>query len=329
MLRKAWDRQVGRASSLLHSRKGSRRDLALLFFGESDQDLFGIFGKSFQESWTSLTDNARMGAEQNSQGSQISEDVEVAQFNHIISARQDQLTLRWDDAWQAAQTDVEGLGPDDRPSRSGCPPWLVSGDHNLPFDFCGHVGRLLVDITQRCPEMNHVNASRILVAVTQARNGRKHGLQSGSLPCASKMASWCAERNNVTYQVQRFFLGDHELLYLMTFCLPRFLNQEFDDKFITLFHELSHIGPHCDGDLRRHDGRYCLHSHSQKHYDKVMAHLARAYVAAKPNPDLFAFLRLNFGQLCQRHGGIDGVVVPRPKVFPISWPGVEFSAARE
>ena len=68
------------------------------------------------------------------------------------------------------------------------------------------------------------------------------------------------------------------MLYVMTFCLPRFLNQDFDEKIVTLFHELYHISPAFDGDLRRHGGRYQVHTHSQKNYDEEMGH---------PRPRLF------------------------------------------
>ena len=44
---------------------------------------------------------------------------------------------------------------------------------------------------------------------------------------------------------------------------------------------------------------------------------ARAYLAGGVDPNLHAFLRLNFGQLEERHGGVLGVVVPRPKLIPI------------
>ena len=117
--------------------------------------------------------------------------------------------------------------------------------------------------------------------------------------------------------MQRYFLDEREFLYLMTFCLPRFLNQEFDDKLITIFHELFHISPHFNGDLRRHDGRYQLHTHSQRHYDRHMAQLARSYLAGQPDPALHDFLRLNFAQLEQRHGAVLGIVVPRPKIVPL------------
>jgi hypothetical protein len=91
----------------------------------------------------------------------------------------------------------------------------------------------------------------------------------------------------------------------------------FDEKFVTVFHELFHISPEFNGDLRRHDGRYSVHSHSQKDYDKHMSALAREYLSCKPDPNLHAFLRLDFGQLLRRHGCIIGVSVPRPKLIPL------------
>jgi hypothetical protein len=117
--------------------------------------------------------------------------------------------------------------------------------------------------------------------------------------------------------VQRYFMDRREFLYLVTFCLPRFLDQKFDDKLITLFHELYHISPGFDGDLRRHQGRYALHTGSQRHYDQYMATLKRKYLARRPDPALFAFLHLDFTQLWHKHGGVVGVVVPRPKIIPL------------
>ena len=58
------------------------------------------------------------------------------------------------------------------------------------------------------------------------------------------------KRDGVAYQVQRYVVDGKDMLYLVTFCLPRFLDQGFDDKFITLFHELYHISPSFEGDLR-------------------------------------------------------------------------------
>lgn len=244
-------------------------------------------------------------------------EVSLVDRHSVVPAWQNLLVLRWHEANRPLP--VRTLRCPALPSAPllAIPPWLVSGPPGQPFDFCGHVRRLLADIVARCPEFAHIDMSRILLAATPARNGRRHGLQARVTPLRFQAGQLTRQRRGITYQVQRYCLDDHEYLYLMTFCLPRFLNQEFDDKFVTLFHELYHISPNCDGDLRRHGGRYGLHTHSQRQYDRHMADLARAYLAGNPQADLFAFLRLNFAQLCQRHGGVNAVVVPRPKVFPV------------
>jgi hypothetical protein len=198
------------------------------------------------------------------------------------------------------------------------PPWFQTGLAHRPFDFSGHVRRLCADIVRRCPELGHIDVSRLLFGMTQARSGQAHGLQARVTPLRFRHGRLTRCRRDGAYQVQRYFVGQREMLYLVTFCLPRFLDQDFDDKFITLFHELYHISPNFEGDLRRHEGRYALHSHSKREYDAHMAHLARAYLAGGPDRALHDFLRLNFAQLRHRHGSVLGVVVPRPRLIPIT-----------
>jgi hypothetical protein len=197
------------------------------------------------------------------------------------------------------------------------PPWLGTGGAGRPFDFCAHVRGLCADVVQRCPTLAHIDVSRLLFGVTQARSGHVHGLQARVTPLRFRDGSLTRRRRGTVYQVQRYFIGSQEVLYLVTFCLPRFLNLSFDEKFVTLFHELYHISPEFNGDLRRHDGRYSVHSHSQRRYDEHMSDLARAYLADGADPVLHAFLRLDFAQLQHRHGQIVGVVVPRPKLIPL------------
>jgi hypothetical protein len=197
------------------------------------------------------------------------------------------------------------------------PPWLSTGPTGEPFHFSEAVKRLAADIAGRCEELRHIDVSRILFGVTQARTGHAHGLQARVTPFRFRHGALSRQRRGIVYQVQRYFLDGREIYYLVTFCLPRFLEQSFDDKFVTLFHELYHISPLFDGDLRRHGGRYSIHSHSQKQYDRHMADLARDYLASQPDPALHAFLRLDFAQLVHRHRSIVGVHVPRPQVLPL------------
>ena len=97
-------------------------------------------------------------------------------------------------------------------------------------------------------------------------------------------------RDGVPHQVQRYVVGGREMLYLVTFCLPRFLDQNFDDKFVTLFHELYHISPAFDGDLRRLAGR-CTCTRTASGLRRPHGALARAYLAGGADRALHAFLR--------------------------------------
>ncbi len=209
------------------------------------------------------------------------------------------------------------------------PAWLQTGAIKEPFDFCRHLRALCTDVALRCDELKHLNVARLLFGMTQARRGCRHGLQARVTPLRFHRGSLVHQRRGVSYQVQRYFVDGREMLYLVTFCLPRFLDQSFDDKFITLFHELYHISPAFDGDLRRHGGRYDLHTHSKKEYDAHMAQLARSYLSRCPDASVHHWLRLDFAQLQHRHGSVVGVVVPRPKIVPVTLHRVASAASNK
>jgi hypothetical protein len=95
--------------------------------------------------------------------------------------------------------------------------------------------------------------------------------------------------------------------------LPRFFELPFDERLVTVLHELWHISPAFDGDLRRFAGRCYAHSHSREAYDNEMAVLARKWLASEPPPEVAAFLRLDLPEL-QAHGPIWGMRYPVPKL---------------
>lgn len=203
------------------------------------------------------------------------------------------------------------------PFGSEPPPWLDTGPTDQPFDFTGRIAELTADVCRHCADFVHIDPAHILFAFTQARGDRPRGLQARVTPLRFAGGDLLKRFRGRLFQVQRYRVDGREMLYLLAFCLPRYLNQSFDEKFVTLFHELYHINGEFNGDLRRHGGRYSLHTSSQHDYDRAMAALARNYLNAGASPKLYGFLRLNFDQLVHRHGSVVGVRVPRPKVVPL------------
>lgn len=185
------------------------------------------------------------------------------------------------------------------------------------FDFTLAMSRLCVDITRRCEALSHVRMDQVLVTFAQARRRCLHGLQAKLTPLRFEQGSLVTRRGSSLWTLRRMFVGEHEQLYLLTFYLPRFLDQSLDEKFITIFHELFHICPRFSGDIRRHEGRYHVHTASQKEYDREMARHAAAYLATRPREQLWEFLRYDFKTLTQRHGSVIGTKVPIPRLIRI------------
>ena len=93
------------------------------------------------------------------------------------------------------------------------------------------------------------------------------------------------------------------MLYILTFYLPRFLDHSFREKLITVFHELYHISPAFNGDIRRMDGRYHVHTHSQQEYDREMDRLVEQYLRRSPPPELLRLSQARLSRaLCAARG---------------------------
>ena len=106
------------------------------------------------------------------------------------------------------------------------------------------------------------------------------------------------------------------MLYLLSFYLPRFLELRSCEKsWPPLIHELWHVSPEFDGDLRRHAGRCYAHSHSQRQYDLLVERLVDRWLALGPPEELHAFLRHDFRELDRLHGPIFGLTIPTPKLI--------------
>ena len=214
-----------------------------------------------------------------------------------------------------------------------------------PFDFSAAMTRLCEDIVGRVETFRHIRMSEVLVSFAQARRRVPHGLQAKLTPMRFENGRLTTVRGGRTWTVQRLFVPDHqdasrrnpvgythetdqhetdeihrgqrEILYILTFYLPRFLDHCFREKMITVFHELYHISPLFDGDIRRMGGRCHVHTHSQKEYDRQMGVLVDEYLARGTPEDRFPFLKKRFQNLQFEHGGVVGVQVPIPKLIPM------------
>ncbi|MDH3716505.1 MAG: hypothetical protein OES79_00160 [Planctomycetota bacterium] len=200
---------------------------------------------------------------------------------------------------------------------------IAAGPRHTPpgFDFTLYIRAVCHDMVRRLPQLQHIDLRRVAISFSQARKSVAHGLQAALTPMRFEGGRSYTVRRGRRLGVQQIVDTDgNEMLYLLSFYLPRFMNQAFEEKLVTVLHELWHISPHFDGDLRRLPGRCYVHSHSEQEYDAAMAQLARQWLALHPPPELYAFLRKTFVDLQHEHGQVFGTRIAAPKLIPLDPP---------
>lgn len=190
------------------------------------------------------------------------------------------------------------------------------------FNFTAAMRLLCHDLIETLPELQHIRLQRVAITFSQARKRVNYGLFATLTPMNFAGGRTWEERGGVKYRVQQILNPQGvPYLYVLSFYLPRFLDLDFQEKLVTVLHELWHISPHFDGDLRRFPGRCYVHSHSEREYDRQMEVLARRYLAAAP-PDCLPrpaqFLQSSYAQLLALYGAVGGHRTPNPKLIACS-----------
>ncbi len=185
------------------------------------------------------------------------------------------------------------------------------------FDFSKVMHQLIFDIAKYSPDFSHIRPEQMLVGLSQARSSRRHGMYAKIVSMRFENGSLYTKEGRKTYEVERLHHKGREILYIVYFVLPRFQNLDFNDKMTTIFHELYHISPYFDGDIRRFSGTKYAHSCRQSDFDDEASRMADRYLAQTPNKDLTDFLQIKFRKLKNRHTQIVGQKVPIPKLLPV------------
>jgi predicted metallopeptidase len=187
------------------------------------------------------------------------------------------------------------------------------------FDVIAALRAVCEDLTVRIPDLSHVQMERVAMSFSQARRGSRYGMLAKLTPLRFEGGELTTYRNGQAWTLQRLFCGACEQWYILSVYLPRFFDLPFEEKLNTLVHELYHISPEFNGDIRRFSGRCYAHSGDHRAYDEAVAQLSRKYLRRRsPRAKLLRFLHHDFAALRGAHGSVYGAQVPIPKLIPFS-----------
>lgn len=188
----------------------------------------------------------------------------------------------------------------------------------MGFDFSARMSDLCHDLVMRVEALRHIRMECVAVCFAQSRKPVVHGMWASLTPLRFAQGAAEMTRGNRRFVLQRLQGPQgQEMLYILRFYLPRFLDLAFWDALTTVTHELWHISPDCDGDIRRFPGRCAAHSSRKRDFDAQADALASRYLQTNPPSELRDFLHLDSRALQARHGAIFGRRIPQPKLIPL------------
>lgn len=178
--------------------------------------------------------------------------------------------------------------------------------------------RLIADIVCRMEEFSHIDPDRVLVCVSSTRGGGVHGTYAKIHPLRFAGGLQTMEvrrgRRTITCAMPTISHRGQEMLYVVYFLVPRFLNLSLREKLITVFHELYHISPEFNGDIRRFPGRNYAHGTSTRKYNAHMAKLVESYQEKGDNGGLVEFLEGDMAAIRARHKAMVGRKMAAPRI---------------
>jgi len=187
------------------------------------------------------------------------------------------------------------------------------------FRYTDALWEVVRDIVATLDELRHVDLDRILLSIARARQSSKHGTYASCVPLRFEGGAAETRVGKRRFRMPALKYQEREVLYILYFMLPRFHDeQDYPEKLATIIHELYHISPEFNGDIRRFPGKNFVHGQSREAYHAEMRVLAQKYRAASPRAQDHEFLKVPFSELLKRPGGVVGLSVTKPRAVLVS-----------
>jgi predicted metallopeptidase len=172
------------------------------------------------------------------------------------------------------------------------------------FDYAHAVSKVCQRIIRSIPNLKHINIKQVGISIAPEKN--------------SLLAACVPMRDggllNQQIEVPELCPKYADLLYIIYFYAPQFINLNYKNKMETIVHELYHISPMFDGTLRRFPGRYSTHGFPARKYDQTVREMTKPLLE---QPLCCAeFLKLNALNLTRKYGKVSYSLIHYPYILP-------------
>ncbi len=172
---------------------------------------------------------------------------------------------------------------------------------------------VIAEIVRACPSLGHIDLERVLVCIGSNRGGRRGGVFGKLVPLKFQNGAGVLRYRGSVYALPEISREEKSILYLVYFYMPRFFDLPWEEKLRVMFHELYHISPRFNGDIRRMGKVKAAHGHSKKRFDSLFTHELSRFAADVRETGHFDFLRMDSKSLFSSYTRVSGIRMKNPR----------------
>ena len=183
---------------------------------------------------------------------------------------------------------------------------------NLTDRIAGIIG----SIVRETDLFSHVDPERVLVCLSSNRRGSPGATYGKLVPLRFPGGLPVQRYRGRHYALPRIMHRGLEMRYLIYFYVPRFFNLPAREKLRVIFHELYHICPSFNGDIRRLGSRRAAHGGSVEGFNGRFEGMLLDYWERIDGGER-EFLQMSESDIRDRYAPITGLRMKMPRPVAI------------
>jgi predicted metallopeptidase len=175
---------------------------------------------------------------------------------------------------------------------------------------------LIKEIIIRSHFFSHIDTTKLIVCLSSNKKNGRGSIYGKLVPFKFKNGSDTVTFKGKYYSIPRITNNGTDILYAIYFHLPRFFDLPADKKLNVIFHELYHISPDFNGDIRRMGNVKKAHGSSKKRFDLKFENEVKSFYEYISKTYFLDFLRMDSKSLKNKyHIYARRMKIPKPIVI--------------
>ena len=152
---------------------------------------------------------------------------------------------------------------------------------------------IISDMIQSTDEFRSFDLNRMLICCASNRSDSRGGIYGKLVPLKFENGSDIINFRGKLYTTPKIVHNNIEIKYLIYYYHPKFFDISAREKVNVMFHELYHINPEFNGDIRRMGKVKKAHGHSKKSFEEKYLDYADNFYSYVKETSYHAFLEMN------------------------------------